>query len=87
MYSVVVLKFSIFWAISQSEPAAIPLLEGCLDMSKILFSKNFASVKKMTNMRYGGGEGVPPISAKGFWHNDFPLRGCPLSGKNPLSSF
>ena len=43
VYSVVVLKFSIFWAISQSEPAAIPLLEGCLDMSKLYFLQNWNS--------------------------------------------
>ena len=51
VYSVVVLKFSIFWAISQSEPAAIPLLEGCLDMSKIVFSPKLKFYQILTLLR------------------------------------
>ena len=51
VYSVVVLKFSIFWAISQSEPAAIPLLEGCLDMSKIVFSLKLKFYQILTLLR------------------------------------
>ena len=53
-----------------------------------LLEKNFP--EKLSGLSVKGG-GVPPLSAKGFWQNDFPLRGegggYPLKGQNPLSSF
>ena len=57
VYSVVVLKFSIFWAISQSEPAAIPLLEGCLDMSKLYFLQNWNSNRSPPYLELESGPG------------------------------
>ena len=57
VYSVVVLKFSIFWAISQSEPAAIPLLEGCLDMSKLYFLQNWNSNRSSPYLELESGPG------------------------------